>query len=74
MCSCVSRMRPSMIVPRLPSFCARVDINPPQQAEGRPLGCWMYMMWPSLFASAKWRGGVGPGLFVSTIFTVMAGP
>lgn len=68
-------MRPSTTTPAAPRYLARVDMSPPQQAEYRPLGCWIYMTFPASLQSAKCLEGLGEVVsLISTILTVTAGP
>lgn len=75
LCSLISRMRPSIMTPFAPRYWALVDMRPPQQADGRPLGCWMYMIRPSSLWSTKCFSSDGADASSDlTILTVIAGP
>ena len=71
----MSLIRPSMMTASAPMRFARVDISPPQHAEYKPFGCWMYMILPGSLQSAKCFGGDGAFRSdISTIFTVTTWP
>lgn len=55
---------PSTTTPAAPRTFARAAMSPPKQADGRPGGWEMNMIFPGELKSAKWPGGWGAVVFV----------